>query len=192
MGSVDKGLEDFLGRPLVVHALERLAPHTRHLLISANRHRDRYAALDQRAGVVGDRFPDLPGPLAGLHAGLVACTTDYLVAVPCDTPFFPLDLVARLATAFEQDEECPRLGDRNDDRDGIDVAIVETPVRTHPLLCMMRRDAAPFLARHIEDGGRRVQGWLATMRVRAVSFADESAFRNLNTIDELRAAEADR
>ena len=181
MGSVDKGLELFDGRPLVSHALTRLATEVGTLLISANRHRDRYEALgrDDDAAVIADRFADHAGPLAGLEAGLAACSTDYLVAVPCDAPFFPLDLVSCLARAFDED-------------DVIDVAVAHTAVRTHPVFCMTRRDVAPALARHIADGGRRMHGWLATMRVRPVSFADESAFRNLNTIDELRAAEVRR
>ena len=41
------------------------------------------------------------GPLAGLHAGLQAAHTPLAVTVPCDSPFLPLDLVARLAAALE-------------------------------------------------------------------------------------------
>ncbi len=217
MGSVDKGLEAFDGRPLVAHALERLAASVGPLVISANRHRGQYQALGLGCGaiVVEDRFADYAGPLAGLHAGLVACTTEYLVAVPCDAPFFPLDLVACLGTAFAADASADgqgvvipakagtrsgsgtlgpglRRGDMNSEDAPIDVAVACTPVRTHPVFCMMRRDVAPALARHIEDGGRRMQGWLATMRVGPVSFADESAFRNLNTLDELLTAERSR
>ena len=176
MGSVDKGLEVLDGRSLVAHALARLRPQVSVLMISANRHRDRYEALG--ATVVADRFADYPGPLAGLHAGLVACTTDHLVAVPCDAPFFPPDLVPRLAAAFADEDT--------------DVAIVGTPARTHPVFCLMRRNATTALERYIEGGGRRVHDWLETMRVHTVSFADEAAFRNLNTSEELRAAEADR
>ena len=41
-------------------------------------------------------MPDFPGPLAGMLAGLEHCRTAYLVTVPCDSPNFPADLVARL------------------------------------------------------------------------------------------------
>mgnify|MGYP000359275626 CR=1 FL=1 len=37
------------------------------------------------------------GGIAGWLAGLEQCATRYLATVPCDTPDFPLDLVARLA-----------------------------------------------------------------------------------------------
>ena len=49
-------------------------------------------------------LPDFAGPLAGFLAGLEHCETPYLVTVPCDTPRFPIDLVARLAAALEAED----------------------------------------------------------------------------------------
>jgi molybdopterin-guanine dinucleotide biosynthesis protein A len=86
MGSVDKGLQLLGGRPLFERTLDRLEPQVGPILISANRHRDRYAASGHR--VVEDRVDDHAGPLAGLQAGLAACETAFLAAVPCDAPFF--------------------------------------------------------------------------------------------------------
>ncbi|MEO5677037.1 MAG: NTP transferase domain-containing protein, partial [Usitatibacter sp.] len=37
MGGVDKGLQPFRGKPMVAHAVERLAPQVDELLINANR-----------------------------------------------------------------------------------------------------------------------------------------------------------
>ncbi len=176
MGGTDKGLQTFDGVPLVAHVLRRLVPQVGPILISANRNIDRYASFGHP--VIADGTADFGGPLTGFHAGLMACTTDYLIAVPCDAPFVTDELVNRMASAFA-DDEC-------------DLAVASAGGRLHPVFCLMRRDVSSALARHIEAGGRRVHGWIATMRVRAVSFPDESAFRNLNTLDELRAAEADR
>src|SRR4051794_25057924 len=97
MGAVDKGLQPLHGRPLVAHVIERLAPQVATIVVSANRHLDRYARFGHR--VVTDEVADEvagavardAGPLAGLYAGLVACDTAFLVVAPCDAPFLPLD-----------------------------------------------------------------------------------------------------
>jgi hypothetical protein len=44
-----------------------------------------------------DPLADYPGPLAGLAGRLGALRDALLVSVPCDSPHFPTDLVARLA-----------------------------------------------------------------------------------------------
>ncbi len=43
MGGVDKGMQPFRGKPLVLHVLRRIAPQTDALLISTNRSADAYA-----------------------------------------------------------------------------------------------------------------------------------------------------
>ena len=175
MGAVDKGLEVFRGEPLVAHVLERMRPQVGRLIISANRHRGRYAAFGHP--VVADAIADDIGPLAGLHAGLTACNTDFLVAVPCDAPFLPQHLVARLTQPFADPLTV--------------VSMAATADGAHPVCCLMRRDVVDALAAFIAGGGRSVGAWIATLDGRAVSFDDERSFRNLNTRDELRDAEHD-
>lgn len=84
MGGADKGLLDYRGRPLVEWVLDALAPQVAEILISANRNLDRYARYGRR--VLPDALPDFPGPLAGVLAALDAVDTEWLLAVPCDTP----------------------------------------------------------------------------------------------------------
>jgi molybdopterin-guanine dinucleotide biosynthesis protein A len=178
MGSVDKGLQPFRGEPLAAHVVRRLAPQVGTLIVSANRNADRYAAFG--APVVADLGAAGAGPLAGLQAALRHCRTDYLVSVPCDAPFVPLDLVATLASAMDDDA----LDAARDT--AVDVAFAATDVRTHPVFCLMRATVALSLDAYLASGGRAVHRWIATLRARAVSFADESAFRNFNTLDDLR------
>ena len=97
MGGVDKGLQTHLGMPLAMHALLRLAPQVGEMMINANRNLGAYESMG--VPVWPDALPDYPGPLAGFLAGLEHCETPYLASVPCDSPLFPEDLVARLAAA---------------------------------------------------------------------------------------------
>ena len=99
MGGVDKGLQNFNGMPMALHALMRLAPQVGEVMINANRNLGAYDAMG--VPVWPDALPDYPGPLAGFLTGLERCETPYLVTVPCDSPLFPTDLVARLRRSFE-------------------------------------------------------------------------------------------
>src|SRR3954470_12159554 len=104
MGGVDKGLQNYRDVPFAMHALLRLGPQVGAAMINANRNLGAYESMG--VPVWPDSLPDYAGPLAGFLTGLERCETPYLVSVPCDSPRFPLDLVARLAAALEaQDAE---------------------------------------------------------------------------------------
>lgn len=169
MGGLDKGLQPWDGEPLVRHALRRLQPQVGRLAISANRHLDDYRALG--VAVWPDTLPGFAGPLAGWLAALRQCDTPWLASVPCDTPTFPFDLVARLAEALEGE--------------GAEIAIAATPARQHPVFCLMPRSLAPSLQRYLQEGHRKVLGWTGQHRRAVVTFDDEASFRNFNTPADL-------
>jgi molybdopterin-guanine dinucleotide biosynthesis protein A len=172
MGSVDKGLVELDGRALVAHVIDRLGPQVAALVINANQNRDRYAAFGH--AVVADAIGGFAGPLAGLHAGLCAATTPYVVTSPCDSPFLPHDLVERLAAAFDQTP--------------LDLAVARTFEQPHPVFSLVKRDVLPHLEAFLRAGGRKIDAWYRSLRVAEVSFDDEAdAFRNINTAAELAA-----
>lgn len=175
MGGVDKGLQDFRGKRLIDHVFERLAPQVGELIINANQNHEIYGTFGVR--VVCDAIGGHAGPLAGLHAGLSAARLPYLAAVPCDSPFLPLDLVARLYAGLA--------------RAGADIAVAKTGKWQQPVFCLARRDVFGHLDGFLKSGGRKVDAWYATLHVAEVVFDDEAdAFSNINTSDELKALEA--
>jgi molybdopterin-guanine dinucleotide biosynthesis protein A len=174
MGGVEKGLQWYAGKPLALHAIERLRPQVGPLLISANRHADLYADLG--APVVADAADGHAGPLAGFLAGLNSCETPYLATVPCDAPRFPTDLVAKLAQALV-------AGDA-------DLAIAAAPgpggkLRPQPVFCLMRASLRGKLAAFLARGEGKVGLWAALQRCAAVNFDDAEAFVNINTGQDL-------
>jgi molybdopterin-guanine dinucleotide biosynthesis protein A len=174
MGSVDKGLQLLHGRPMVAWVLTRFAPQVSEVLINANRNLERYALLGYR--VIPDKVGGYAGPLAGLHRGLSEATHDLVATVPCDSPFLPEDLVARLLQPLAD----PR----------VDLAVAKTGDQPHPVFCMVRRRLLPHLDGFLAAGGRKIDTWYATLDTVEVAFDEEAgAFRNINTEDELRAAE---
>lgn len=174
MGNVDKGLQLLDGRPLIDWVLQRLTPQVDEVLISANRNLDTYATFGHR--VIGDRIGGFSGPLAGLHSALSEAHHALIISVPCDTPFLPEDLVARL------------LAPLADER--VDLSVAKTGTRTHPVICLMRRRLLPHLANYLDGGGRKVDAWYSSLQVVEVGFDDEEAFCNINTPEELEGAKS--
>jgi molybdopterin-guanine dinucleotide biosynthesis protein A len=114
-----------------------------------------------------------------LLAGLQACRTRWLLAVPCDAPRLPPDLAARLVQAAE-----------------LAGAAVALPVteRVQPVFCLLRQDLAPALSAHLAGGDHRVEACLRAQPHVLVPFnrdGDAAAFFNANSLDELQRLATD-
>lgn len=174
MGSVDKGLQPFRGRPMVAHVLTRFQLQVDEVLVNANRNSEDYAAFGYR--VIADAVDGFAGPLAGLHAGMTHASHPLVATVPCDSPFLPLDLVARLAAAMQ--------------KENADLAVAKTFDQPHPVFCLVRTNLAPHLHAFLESGQRKIDKWYATLSVVEVAFDEvEAAFSNINTVEELQSFE---
>ena len=177
MGGVDKGLQPYQGMPLAMHALMRLAPQVGEMMINANRNLAAYESMG--VPVWPDLVADYPGPLAGWLAGLERCETRYMLTVPCDTPGFPADLVARLSEALA--------------REGAEIAMAATledgRVQVQPVFCLVDAMLLESLAAYLKSGERKIDRWTAQHRCATVVFDDADAFFNANTLAELQALE---
>ena len=170
MGSVDKGLQLLRGKPMVQWVLERYTPQVDEVLINANQNLDVYARFGHR--VVPDEIGGFAGPLAGLQRGLSEARHPLVATAPCDTPFLPADLVARLHAALETQQA--------------QLAVARTGDQPHPVFCICRRDVLPHLTQFLGSGGRKIDAWYATLNVVEVMFDDQpDAFSNINTPEEL-------
>ncbi|WP_448953199.1 molybdenum cofactor guanylyltransferase MobA [Labrys neptuniae] len=97
MGGGDKGLSQLGDATILQRIATRLRPQVAALFLNANGEADRFGAIG--LPVLADGLPDFPGPLAGVLAGLdhaAEAGFAQVMAVPCDAPFLPEDLVARL------------------------------------------------------------------------------------------------
>ncbi len=174
MGGVDKGLKPLRGKPMVQWVIERFAPQVEELLINANQTLDTYATFGYR--VIADAIGGFAGPLAGLHRGLTEARNALVATVPCDSPFLPRDLIARLHAALENR--------------GTEIAVARTGNQPHPVFCLCRREVLPGLTAFLAGGGRKIDAWYAMLKVVEVAFDDEAdAFSNINTQDELLSFE---
>ncbi len=185
MGGVDKGLQNFNGVPLALHTLLRLGPQVGNLMINANRNLAVYESFGVPVWPDATGMGDYAGPLAGFLTALERCETPYLLTVPCDTPLFPNDLVARLAKAMSNQDA--------------DFAVAAAPeedgqLRLQPVFCLMHTGVLESLAHFTKAGGRKIDAWTAQHRVVTVPFVeagdDPHAFFNANTLAELHQLES--
>jgi molybdenum cofactor guanylyltransferase len=174
MGGVDKGLRELRGKAMVAWVLERFSLQVNEVIINANQNLDVYARFGHR--VVPDEIGGFAGPLAGLQRGLSEAAHPLVATAPCDTPFLPVDLVARLHAALQ--EKSAQL------------AVARTGDQPHPVFCVCRRDVLQHLTQFLQNGGRKIDAWYSTLNVVEVPFDDQlDAFSNINTVDELKSFE---
>ena len=181
MGGVDKGLQMFRGQTLVQHAIKRLQPQVSQLLINANRNPTDYAMTGLK--VIADTELADNGPLSGFLTGLQHCDTEWVVTVPCDSPFFPLNLVDRLSAAATQQQaliamaQTPRLPDNS--------------WELQPVFCLMHRSLIHSLKDYLASGQRKISDWAfqqgsVAMCPIAATETEQFAFMNVNTLQELQ------
>src|SRR4029078_6973394 len=92
--------------------------------------------------VVADSVEGFAGPLAGILAGLDWAAAQapqfrYMASFASDAPFFPLDLVARLAGAVESE--------------GADLACATSGGQAHPVFGLWRGDLRDALRHALVD-----------------------------------------
>ena len=108
MGGGDKPLRELAGRPMLAHVIDRLRPQVDAIVINANGDPERFAQFG--LPIVPDAVENFAGPLAGILAGMrwaeeAAPEARFIVSVAGDTPFFPADMVERLAACCAVEDD---------------------------------------------------------------------------------------
>jgi molybdopterin-guanine dinucleotide biosynthesis protein A len=169
-----KPLTQFHGAALIDAVIARANPQVTHLAIDV--HRDEEKAYRARYGdaVIADLFGERLGPLCGVVTGLAWLEAGWLATFPCDTPFLPADLVAQLAQMA-----------------GSRPVVAKHRGRLHGVCGLWPKSCLARLRTGVESGAMR------SMRSALEAFeaaeceiaAEENAFLNINTPDDLKLAE---
>ncbi|MFS4437961.1 molybdenum cofactor guanylyltransferase MobA [Paracoccaceae bacterium GXU_MW_L88] len=171
-GCIEKGALKLGGETLYARAIARLSPQCAAVAISANGDPARLAGYG--LPVLPDALPDC-GPLGGVLSGLVwarEAGASHLVSVAVDTPFFPMDLVERLAVA-----ECAQAA---------------SPSGLHPVFARWPVSLADNLLDFLKNGGRKVTAFTDNVSPERISFQNQiyDPFLNINRPEDLiRATE---
>lgn len=186
MGGGDKSLHDLGGKPILAHVIDRLRPQAGPIALNANGDPARFADLG--LPVIADSIEGFAGPLAGVLAGLdwaAELGADTLVSVAADTPFFPIDLVARLDAARAET--------------GHPIAMAASPdggrksgLGRHPTFGLWPVGLRDDLRAALTDGLRKVVLWTDRHGTATALFdaPGPDPFFNVNTPEDLELARA--
>lgn len=182
MGGGHKALLDVGGRSLLSRVAARLVPQVNGFAINANADPGLYAG--HGAAVIADTVAGHPGPLAGVLAGLRWAERQgatHIASVACDTPFFPDDLVVRLAQRLGPD---------------VQIALAATPgtdgsLNRHPTFGLWPVRLADDLEAALRGGLRKVVAWADPHGADMVAFpvGRFDPFFNVNTPADMEEAE---
>jgi molybdopterin-guanine dinucleotide biosynthesis protein A len=176
----DKGLVEFLGKPLITRVMGRLASIADEILVTTNDSESyRFLGVPLYADLKPGR-----GALGGLHTAL-ACAAHPLVAVvACDMPFANLELLT-----FARDLLL---------ESGDDAAVPESGDGFYePFHAVYRRETClPAVTHAIDSDQWKLISWFPQVQVRRIISAEVArfdpsglAFSNVNTPEELLQAE---
>ncbi len=180
MGGGDKGLRTLGGKSILSIIVDRIAPQVDGLILNANGDASRFD--EYNLPVIADVIPDFAGPLAGVLTGLEWVRVNrpdvkWMVSLPTDAPFIPLDLVARLKNAIGE---------------GADIACAKSGDRTHPVVGIWPVALADDLRyAMIEEDIRKVDRWTGRYQTAHVEFEvfPIDPFFNANRAEDLVEAE---
>ncbi|MEL0022492.1 MAG: molybdenum cofactor guanylyltransferase MobA [Rickettsiales bacterium] len=180
MGGGDKCLRELAGKTLLQRIVERVQPQVGQLLLNANGDPARFAAFD--LPIVEDVVDGFAGPLAGILTGLRWAQREapqccWVLSVPTDAPFLPLNLVARMLNAVADGKA--------------ELACAFSNGRTHPVVGLWRVDLADALEEAlVKEDMRKIDRWTARYRLAVVEFDTNpiDPFFNTNRPEDLAEA----
>jgi molybdopterin-guanine dinucleotide biosynthesis protein A len=180
MGGGDKNLRLLGGKPMLAHIIERAKPQVDALILNANGDPQRFAPFG--LPVIGDSITGFAGPLAGVLAGLDWAAenlpeAELVASFATDAPFFPRDLVRRLAVALEEG--------------GFELACAQSNGQAHPVFGLWPVSMRDALREALAGGMRKVDRWTARYKLVEVEFLAEPVdpFFNANRPEDLAEAE---
>lgn len=185
MGGGDKALKELGGKPMLAHVVERLRPQVSSMVLNANGDPARFSQFG--LPITPDPIEGFAGPLAGVLAGLRWAESNapdarWVASAAADTPFFPKDLVQRLAQEADTSEPT--------------IALAASGGHRHPVFGLwpvaLADDLENFL-RTVET--RKVLAWVsrhANVEVPFEHYEHNGAvldpFFNTNTPDDMQQA----
>jgi molybdopterin-guanine dinucleotide biosynthesis protein A len=174
LGGGDKCLLPLGRGSILAEIINILSPQVSGIAINSNSEPRLFdeTGLD----VFCDVMPGRLGPLAGILTAMQwaqGLGVSHVLTVACDTPFLPHDLATRLMTGAHGD-----------------IAVAASAGRIHPTVGLWPVRHAEKLKHDLENGTRRVHGWLETVPFTVAEFSCDPVdpFWNINTHGDWEAA----
>lgn len=178
----DKPLLQVSGKSLIDHVVGRATPQVSELLVSVNHNIQDYAYL--QLPLVADEAEPYRGPLVGIYSAMRWLDEpqrrgrySHMACFPGDVPWFPGDVVSRLALTLAEA--------------GAELALTKTGAQLQPLFSLWSLSTLPILEEAITAGLYGPKLILPQLVTVEVQFSNESLldFKNINTPSDLSALE---
>ncbi|HJV46187.1 MAG TPA: molybdenum cofactor guanylyltransferase [Bacillota bacterium] len=167
----NKALLPVEGKANIEKILDTLAPSFSHIVLVTN-DQDTYSWLN--VPMTSDVYPG-QGPLAGIHAGLLASLAEVNLVVACDMPFVSTTLGNYLVGISRE----------------VDAVVPRWDGQLHPLFAVYRKACAKSIEECIITGNLRLVHFLDRLNVRYVEqdelqkvISSDVVFTNMNNPEE--------
>jgi molybdopterin-guanine dinucleotide biosynthesis protein A len=172
--------QQLLNKTLLDHVFIRMSVQTNKIAVNFH---DKNLDVNKEYVLVYDKFKSHIGPLAGIHAAISHCiessqkNSHLVVTVPVDTPFLPLDLIARFKNKIESSMA--------------DVIVACSGDRYHPTVAMWRISVMKKLEYCIQNNIRKIDLFTKELDKSYVNWNVEryDPFYNINNHNDLKIAE---
>ena len=182
LGGKGKAFVNVSGVPLVWHIINNFKGQVNNLAINS---RDKNKFLDFGLPILDDTIKEEggAGPLAGISSAIKwAITLDnkinnYVVTVPVDTPFLPLDLVKRMSMELSINNA--------------DVIMASSNNNIYPVIALWSLDLDIHLDKALYEGIRKIDLFTNLHNVSIVdwSYSNINPFFNINKQKDIILAE---
>ncbi len=170
MSGKDKGLLLLRGEPLISYVINAISGNVDSILVSANRNIDSYQKF---GNVITDNLSEFQGPLAGILAALDVVSTEYLLVLPCDSPFVNSVIIHRLESVMK--------------KNSCDICVASDGKKMQPVFSLLRSSLRDNLSDYLGTGERKLGAWYESNEMVKVDFSDhKEMFININTKEDLK------
>jgi molybdopterin-guanine dinucleotide biosynthesis protein A len=176
MGGGIKSLKKFNNKSIFDRVFENLQTQVNKVIINSNDSENLF--VQYNVEVIKDSLEGFLGPLAGLHATLEwlnknAPYINWLVTVPGDTPFIPINLVKKLLDKVKNSNH--------------KIVLAQSNGKTHPIIGIWHSNLFESLKNSLNSGNRKIMDWASQHSLEYVEFANSKydPFFNINYIEDL-------
>ena len=178
MGGKEKALIHLLDRPLLSYVLEKVSGKVAPIALNINSNFDSFQKFGYK--IIKDPIKGHLGPLAGILASLnwaKEINQDWVLTLPCDTPFLPKNLVQSMVEAKNKTPE-------------VDLVVAKSRGFNHPVIALWKSDINNKLQNALNEGVRKIDIFTAQLKIAYVDFdniqnSDFDPFTNLNSPQDL-------
>ena len=174
MQGQNKLLMQFDEKSQLAKILEHFTGQVAQVWVNSHRDAKCYSAFDHQLKVFQDDEVGFFGPLMGMKSAWHYCKQDYVLFVPCDVTYIPVDILATMHQALAQ---------------VADSQVVYFQFNQQPLypFCLMKREAQVVIQQQLEQQQLRLYDCFERLNAQVVTVTNSNtSFHSLNSLEELQ------